>query len=146
MSREDYTRDALYQRTEKILELTTSQKFLDELKAVLNTAPEHQLDEAAKRFAPDNLLAEGIAISPDVRISSRIFDEPTGRVRVLGTVASPSIMINNSLPLDTLRNLTPEQIEEMIDRKALFDKAVEDGWSVCVCVGAGGCVGVGGGS
>lgn len=141
MSTQRYTRDELRKRAEEILEFATSQPILDALKAVLDTPSEQQLDEAAKRFAPEKLEALGLTSPPKTRLSSRIFDEVSGTARVLGSPADATL--NLSLPRTSLNKI---DIDELVDRNKLIERALENGWSVCLCAGAGGCVGVGGGS
>ena len=141
--RGQYTRAELKKKVDNILELATSDKVLEELRAVLELPQSEQLAEASKRLSLENFAAQGLSIPEDTRISSRIFDEATGQSTVLGDNRQ-GMTVHLAFPEGGLKNnLKPEDI---FDKKKLLADYLKNGWSACVCVGAGGCVGVGGGT
>lgn len=140
-----YSKDALTQKTEEILEFATSQSFMNELKAVLDTPKERQLEEAARRFAPERLAQLGLKLPPNTRISSREFDESSAKARVLGLSPVPGSMpspmeINLSVPR---ASLSREHVLAAINKDTLLENREVVAAGICVCVGAGGCLGVG---
>ena len=141
MASNPYTRELLTKQAESIVDLTTSPQFLNELKGVLNTPGGMQLNAAAKRFSPENLAALGLNVPPNTRISSRVFDEATGASHVLGDPLGGDVLDLNVPKL----KLNPAYIDSLIDKNQLIQDGTKN-WSACVCVGAGGCVGVGGGT
>lgn len=137
-----YTKEALQKKVDEILALATSDEMLDELRAVLEKPESQQLEEASNRLSVENLTAKGLAIPPNTRISSRIFDESTGMATVLGGDTS-GMSFNLDVPRDKLHTIKPE---DLVDKRKMLEEALINGWSACLCVGAGGCVGVGGGT
>jgi hypothetical protein len=135
-----YSRDALTRRAEEIVNFTTSQEFMAELDAVLNSPKEKQLDEAARRFDPKRLNARGLIPPKNTRISSRIFDETLCKSTILGE-SGPVTTLNVST---SGRKPTKGDIDELVDRNKLIEQVGKTNAGVCVCVGGGACVGVGG--
>lgn len=139
---QQYTKKALKKKVNEILALATSDMMLEELRAVLETPEAQQLNEASIRFSAENLSAKGLKISANTRISSRIFDESTGMATVLGGDTS-DMSFNLDVPKDKFPTI---KLEDLVDKKKMLEEALKNGWSACLCVGAGGCVGVGGGT
>jgi hypothetical protein len=142
MAQPGFSKAELQARTEAMLRFTTSKAFLGELDAVLKTPAARQLTEASKRFSPEAIETLGLKTPDKTRISSRIFDEKSGRATVLGAKLENTLLINTAVPG---KGPDLNSLGTMIDQKAVLARAVKNGWSVCVCVGAGICVGVGGG-
>lgn len=136
-----YTKEILEKKVEEILSLAMSDKMLNELRAVLDAPAENQLEVASKRLSLENLSAQGLLIPENTRISSRIFDEKTGMSTILGG-GSSAMTFNFERPKDELQNI---KLEDLVDKKKLLEDALKNGWSACICLGAGGCVGAGGG-
>lgn len=132
-----YSKEELRKQSEAILDYTTSQAFLDEVNAVLSAPKNRQLAEAARRFDPNRLRASGLQGPSSTRISTRIFDETTHKSRILGGQPAP-ITLNIST---TKPRISKNDIDALLDKNGIVAKAES---SVCVCVGAGVCVGVGG--
>lgn len=143
--RKQYTRASMEQKISEIIELATSDRMLNELRAVLESPPTEQLTIASKRLSTDDLKLQGLSLPPNTRISSRVFDENSGKATILGAKAD-TMMVNYDIPKQGLADLKPEDLIDKKSKKQLIEEAIKNGWSLCVCVGAGGCVGVGGGS
>jgi hypothetical protein len=124
-----------------IVDLVTRDAFIDRVKAVLKAPPADQLKLASQTLTPAALKAAGLPIKDDTRVSSRYFEESSKRSSVLGTGAASAMPI--SIPHDVVdprlavlrQKLGPNTNVSIQDANA----------SVCVCVGGGACVGVGGG-
>ena len=127
-------------RVNEVLDFVMSQRFLDDLKAVLDSPRDMQLEEAAKRFDPRRLEKIGIKPPKGTRISSRVFDEDSKGSRILGAPRSP-IGVDLRVPKETLK---VRDIQALIDKNRLVTGTKD--WGVCLCVGTGVCVGVGGSS
>ncbi|MBV8881593.1 MAG: hypothetical protein JO332_16675 [Planctomycetaceae bacterium] len=150
---ETYSKDALTKKTEEILDFATSDRFMDELKAVIETPKAKQLDEAAKRFAPERLAELGLKLPANTRISSRVFDETSSQARVLGDEkamtpsqtpvagAAKPVAINLSLPPASVGK---GQVQSLIDKPKVLSNREIVAAGICVCVGGGACVGIGG--
>jgi hypothetical protein len=133
-----YFESQLQGRVNQVLDFVMSQRFLDELKAVLDSAPERQLEVAATRFDPSRLEQNGITPPKGTRISSRVFDEDSHRSQILGAPKSP-IGLDLRVPRE---KLGAREIQGLVDKNRLV--AGSPGWGVCICVGAERvCVGVG---
>lgn len=143
--RKQYTRASMEQKISEILQLATSKRMLDELRAVLETPQAEQLAEASKRLSIDSLGLKGLSLPTNTRISSRVFDEATGQSTVLGSNPS-AMMLHYELPKGGLTTIKPEDLIDKKSKNQLIEEAIKNGWSLCLCVGAGGCVGVGGGT
>ncbi len=133
-----YSKEELKKRSEAIVDYTTSPAFLDELNAVLSAPKERQLAEASRRFDPSRLRVMGLEGPEKTRISTRIFDETTGKSTILGGPRAP-VTLNI---MTTKPRITKSDIDALIDRNKISNNVAT---SVCVCVGGGVCVGVGGG-
>lgn len=133
-----YSREELKKQTAAILNYTTSPAFLNELNAVLSAPKDRQLEEAARRFDPNRLRASGLEGPPKTRLSTRVFDETTGKSTILGAPPAP-VTLNVAV---AGRRPSQRDVEAVIDKNRIESNAAT---SVCVCVGGGACVGVGGG-
>lgn len=144
----DLDRASLKERTDRMLETVTSPAFLEQLEAVRRVPVERRIDEAAKRLTPAALKQAGIELPDDVRVSSRYFEEgddaiielgePEGRISVV-----PALSEMQPGFLDKLRAERPELFKQLVRQP--IPAGDLDSWSVCACVGAGFCGGVGGG-
>jgi len=142
-------RESLRQSTDQILKSVTSPEFLAQLEAVRRIPRERRIEEAAKRLTPDAMRAAGISLPEGVRISSRYFEEgedfnielgeTRGRIPVV-----PALTEIQPGFLDKLRAERPDLFKQLVAHP--LPAGDETSWSACVCVGAGVCVGIGGGT
>lgn len=141
-------RESLIEETEEVLKSVTSAEFLDQLEAVRRVPRESRISEAAKRLTPAAMRKAGVDLPEGVRLSSRYFEEGDDFSIELGDVEGQIPVV------PALEELQPDFLDKLrSDRPDLFKQLVgqpltvggETSWSACVCVGAGVCVGVGGG-
>ena len=143
--------DKLKSETDAILNAISSPEFLAELEAIRQMPKAERLQAAAERLTPGAMRAKGMNIPDKARISSRYFEEgetfdvelgnPDGRIPV-----APAL--NDLKPgiLDELREKHPDVLEELLRRRKPTSPGGELDASICLCVGAGVCAGIGGGT
>ena len=142
-------RESLRQSTDEILRSVTSPEFLAQLEAVRRIPRERRIEEAAKRLTPTAMRAAGVNLPEGIRISSRYFEEGEdfnielgerhGRVPVVPALADMQPGF-----LDKLRSDRPDLFKQLVTHP--LPAGDETSWSACACVGAGVCVGIGGGT
>lgn len=138
--------DALRAETDKIISLVTQDEFASRVSAVLAAPPSEQLDLAAQTMSPAALRAAGLPVPDNARVSSRYFEEGGNLSHDLGD-GSAGKNSTISLPDSATVALSPDFGKYRVgDVTKQITAAGIDEWSVCLCVGAGGCVGVGGGT
>lgn len=160
----------LKKQTDDIIDLVTSDAFLEKATAVLRTERTKQLEFAAKTMTPMALRESGVEIPDGLRISSRYFEENAPESTYLGSFPSDPDIPGPYLPPNfdpQVPSLPPRWKPPTIPGfpklpkghdpvnpgdpsdpdKVVVDRLPDDSAaSVCICVGAGGCVGVGGGT
>lgn len=139
-------RGYLKERTDEILRSATSPEFLAQLEEVRSAPKEQRIDEAAKRLTPDAMRKAGVNLPEGVRISSRYFEEGEDFDIELGDIGGRIAIVpalNQIQPgfLDRLRGERPDLFKQLVGHPYLGPSDL----SVCVCVGAGPCLGIGGG-
>jgi hypothetical protein len=130
--------------SDMVLQVVTSPQFLEQVAAVKAAPPERRLEEASKRLTPKALREIGIELPPNLRLSSRYFDDqaPT-EVELADTAAGVNIVtaLNEARPglLDELKVSRPD-----IFRRIVAPDLVERASGGCACAGwATVCVGGG---
>jgi hypothetical protein len=141
-------RDALKESVNELLKSVTSPEFLAQLEDVRRIPRERRIDEATKRLTPSAMRQAGIKLPDGIRISSRYFEEGDDFTIELGDVTDriPVVpAINEIQPgfLDKLRMERPDLFRQLVGQPYWNGGTLS--WSACACVGAGVCVGIGGG-
>lgn len=167
-----FSADSLRAQTEKIIDLVTQDAFAERVSAVINAPKDEQLNLAAATLTPDALREAGINIDEMTRISSRYFEEGANESYNLGSGIADAMPItfpgaignpefgpiiekytfpNPDNPFPAPHNPFPAPhnpfpIPANPDLAPKISIPGSNAWSACVCIGAGGCVGVGGGT
>ena len=69
------TREALFEETDRTLKAITSSAFLDRMKNFRNEQPAKRSYYAQNFMTREALIAGGAPLPPDMRMSSRVFDD-----------------------------------------------------------------------
>jgi hypothetical protein len=166
--------DYLTEKTDEIVKLVTSDEFLDRVNKVLQSPREEQVVLASETLTPEALHEAGVKLPEKIRISSRYFEEGANEATFLGEfpgLPEPRVPQIPDLPpvpragpripgIDPANPFPPRgpRIPRLpgdplppIGGDASGDDPLPGGLlpddaarSLCICVGAGGCVGVGG--
>lgn len=150
----DYLRD----QTEKIIALATSPEVLFRLSAVLSAPRGTQLALASDTLTPAALALANVPLPEGIRISSRYFEEGAATATRLGGFPEPDALPPlpgvprmhgiPSFEPDDIPQLPPSDAGPLWPNSASRDGPAmlpsTDARSVCVCIGGGGCIGVGG--
>lgn len=139
--------DYLKKQTDGIIAAVTAPEFVSRVDAVLVAPRNEQLDLAAETLTPSALKKAGVKLPAGVRVSSRYFEEGSTKATELGAPGA-TLSAGKGIPgIPTLPGRPPIQgLPKMPGGRTVPGIPPVASWSVCVCVGAGGCVGVGGGS
>lgn len=107
--------------TDSMLDAITSPAFVAALRAVRATPPERRLAEGSKRLTPQALREAGVPLPPDMRVSSRYFEEgfPGGIEFGDGPEGSTNVVneLNRRAPglLDSLVHNPREDSQRLVD-------------------------------
>jgi len=173
--------DYLKTKTDEIVELVTSEEFLERVNEVLQSPKEKQVTLASETLTPEALHEAGLKLPEKIRISSRYFEEGANESTFLGEfpglpepripgIPEPRLPQIPGLPPipgagprvpgfdpanpfpprgpriprwpgDPLPPIGDPAAGDPLPGGLLPDDAAR---SLCICVGAGGCIGVGG--
>ncbi|MFM0140603.1 hypothetical protein [Caballeronia grimmiae] len=74
----DLTRESLQKETDAVLDAITHPAFLERMQSFRATPLEERYAMAASNLTPEALKSAGVPMPPDMRVSSRVFEEGEG--------------------------------------------------------------------